>query len=1203
MFTHLHVHTEYSLLDGLSRIDPLVRKASALGMHSLAITDHGGLYGAVDFYQTAKDAGIRPIIGCEMYVAPGSRQDRSQAEKTPYHMTVLSKDMTGYRNLVKLVTTAHLECFYYKPRIDRELLEKHHEGLIVLSGCPSGEVPSLLSQGRMEDAQTAASWYRELFGEDYYLELMQHDRVPELAAINRGLADLNRDLDIPLVATNDAHYVNQQEAPLQDILICIHTNTNINDERRMKMDDDSYYLKSPEEMAALFAEFPQAVAETEAVAQKCELEMDFSQLHMPEFDVPDGLTADQYLEKLSREGLRSRMERHGDAEEQRLSYELDVIGKTQFADYFLVASDIMRFARDEGIFLAVRGSAAGSFVLYCLGATDVNPVEYRIPFERLLNIERREMPDIDMDFQDDRREEVLNYVVSKYGTDHVAQIITFGTLKAKAAIRDVGRALAMPYPEVDRIARLVPPTLNITLESAIAENPELKEVYEADESVRKLVDTARSLEGITRHPSTHAAGVVISDAPLDTFVPLQRPIKGDENSISMTQYAMAPVEALGLQKMDFLGLVNLTILSKAIELVRRTRGFDMDLQRVPLDDEPTFDLLSRGDTVGVFQLEGSGMTRYVQELKPSSVLDVASMIALYRPGPMDHITSFIDSKHGRREPDYPHPALKEILEETYGIIVYQDQVLLIVQAFAGYSLGEADKVRKAMGKKIPEIMAEEKEKFIAGSLGQGHTRELAEQIFALIEPFAGYAFGKAHSVSYGLISYWTAYLKANFPTEYMVCLANAYSDNTEKLAGTIAECRRLKIQVHAPDVNHSDVEFAVEKQADGKPAIRFGLAEVKNVGAAAVKPIVEAREKDGPFESIEHMCRVADMGGVGRKALESLIQAGAFDSFGDRGAILESVGSIVSLAQSEARLRDSSQSSMFDLFGETVATPLTNIAIPDVKTSVRDRRDWEMQLLSVAFTGADALNNLAYDTGSDNIVFRSQIEPELNGKKIVLVGQVSGASDRFTRDQKPYAIATIALLDGEIDVFVWQEVLEKTRDLWQVGSMVTVGGTIRARDDRVSISCLSAELYKVPDGDERAAGDAEARPPNGERSAATADSPSASALSPTTPALQAPSPAPVATAATPATQEVQTPRQLTLRMQETDQPVDDKQLLEDVSKLLLEFPGDDEVSLEIKSNGSVVTLDWPLASVSICVELEQGLRQLLNGAGQVSIGG
>ena len=752
MFTHLHVHTEYSLLDGLCGIDPLVARASELGMDALAITDHGVMHGAIDFYKASTAAGIKPIIGCEMYVAREDHKGRSPSEKSPYHLTVLARNIEGYRNLLKLVTTAHLDGFYYKPRVDRGLLERHHEGLIVLSGCPSGEIPGLLAQGRMDEAKAAAAWHREVFG-DYYLELMEHGGIDELPAINEGLLRLHGETGIPLVATNDAHYVRKEEARLQDVLVCIHTNTNVNDPKRLKMEEDSYYLRTAEEMSALYPELPEAVANTRVIAGKCDLTLDFAQLRLPRFPVPDGSDAHEYLTRTCDEGLARRIPNAGEAEKGRLAYELEVIREIGLADYFLVAWDIMRFTRENGIYCAVRGSAAGSLALYCLGITDVNPLQYDIVFERFLNIERRELPDVDMDFQDDRREEVINYIVARYGREHVAQIITFGTLGAKASIRDVGRALEMPYAEVDRIARLVPSRLNMTLDKAMEESDELREVYGADESIRALVDTAKGLEGTTRHSSTHAAGIVISDEPLSEHVPLQRPTKGDDQSTPVTQYAMDPVADLGLLKLDILGLSNLSILANALELIAETHEVRYKPSEIPLDDGAAFELLSRGDTVGVFQMEGSGMTRSIKDLKPSSLGDVAAMIALYRPGPMEHIDTFIGAKYGRIAVTYPHPSLEEILKETYGVIVYQDQVFHIAQQFAGYTMGEADILRKAMGKKVPEIMAQERGKFLSGALEKGHTQTEAEQVFSLVEPFAGYGFPKAHAVSYALISY------------------------------------------------------------------------------------------------------------------------------------------------------------------------------------------------------------------------------------------------------------------------------------------------------------------------------------------------------------------------------------------------------------------------------------------------------------------
>ena len=1216
MFTHLHTHTEYSLLDGLSRLEPLVHRTKELGMESLAITDHGGMYGAIDFYQLAKSEGIRPIIGCEMYVAPGSRHERNPDERSPYHMTVLARDYKGYQNLVKLVTTSHLEGFYYRPRVDREILERYHEGLIVMSGCASGEVPLLITQGRLDEARATASWYREVFG-DYYLEIMRHGDVPELPAINSGLLDIHRDLGIPIVATNDSHYILQEHARFQDILICIHTNTNVEDSKRLRMEEASYYLKSPQEMEDLFHDLPEAIENTQLIADKCDLDIDFSQLRLPQYQVPEGTTPFEYLSNICWEGLSERMPNASDSEKERLKYELEVIRQTNFDNYFLVVWDIARFVRERDIFFAVRGSAAASLVLYCLGVTNVNPLPYRLVFERFLNLERKEMPDIDMDFQDDRREEVINYVVDKYGREHVAHIITFGTLGARAAIRDVGRALAMPYADVDRVARMIPMRLGITLKDAKSEaGSELGEAIEADESIRELVQTAEGLEGVTRHSSTHAAGVVISQQPLDEVVPLQRPQKSDGSGsvATTTQYAMDPVAALGLLKMDFLGLVNLTVLAKARDLISEHRGIHFDLTEIPLDDTSAFDLLSRGETVGVFQLEGSGMTRYIKELKPNTLSDVAAMIALYRPGPMEHISTFIDAKHGRVPVSYLHPDLEDILEETYGVIVYQDQVLHIAQTFAGYTLGEADIVRKAMGKKIPAIMAEERDKFLEGAKGQGFTSQLSEQVFSLVEPFAGYAFNKAHSVSYGLISYWTAYLKANYTPEYMVALLNSYVGHTDRITTAIAECQRLKIQVLPPSFTRGYTDFTLESQQDGGIAIRYGMGAVKNVGTASVDAVVESRERLGGFESIEEMCRESEeMAGVNRKTLECLIKVGALDDFGDRAAILESMDRIISLAQSEARLRDSNQSTMFDLFGESVSAPLTTISLPDVRSSDREREEWERELLGVSLSSISVLSSILTMADSEHIVFRSDIDQNLAGQKVSVVGQVASVTQRFTRNNKPFIIAGLGLMDGQIEVFVWEEQMQESEGLWEVGQTVAVAGTVRVREDQISISCINAGLFSPDEPEKQSEEPSVTKSPAAVVSEArdsaarydedleqkrdyseTATNGTANGTSDKNGDVNGEIPSL-------AHSRPVVPNQLSLMIRETDSPVDDQMMLDDVKRLLLEYSGSDQVMLEIAAQGQIHRLEWTTIQVDACDELRDRLEEVLADSGSVSL--
>ena len=1214
MFTHLHTHTEYSMLDGLSRIGSLVDRCVELGMDSLAITDHGGLYGAIDFYQTATAAGIKPIIGCELYVALQSRFDRTPDDKERYHLTALAKNEAGYRNLIKLVTKANLEGYYYKPRVDRDILEQHGEGLILLTGCPSGEVPGLVAQGRMDEAKRAIAWYRERFP-DYYLEVMEHDGVPELPAINAGLLDLHRETGTPLVATNDSHYTMPGEHDLHEILLCIQTNTNIEDERRMRFDDTTYYLRSPQEMAQLFADMPDAVANTQKIADTCDLTIDFSQLHLPHFEIESGMNADEYLRKICEGSLREKIPDAGEREYQRLNYELDVIRQTKYATYFLVVWDIAQFVRRNNIELAVRGSAAASLVLYLVGVTDVNPLTYSLVFERFLNVERKQMPDVDMDFQDDRREEVLRYVVEKYGSEHVAQIITFGTMGAKASVRDVGRALNMPYVEVDRVARLIPNRLKITLNEALETSEELKEIYDADPSIKELVDKAQGLEGIVRHSSTHAAGVVMSGERLDEIVPMQASGRGGEDdgsSLPTTQYAMDPVEELGLLKIDFLGLINLTILAKARELIRETRGADVDHRALPLDDLNTYELLSRGETGGVFQLESAGMTRYIKELKPANFGEIASMIALYRPGPMDHIGSYIDAKHGRAPVQFLHEDLREILEESYGIIVFQEQVLLITQKIAGYSLGEADSVRRAMGKKIPAVMAQEREKFIAGAVAQGYEQELAERVFSLIEPFAGYAFNKAHAVCYALISYWTAYFKANYPPEYMACLLNAFSENFDKVASIISECKRLKIPVLPPDILRSGPYYSIEVAEDGQFSVRAGLASIKNVGTGAIEEFVESRASlDEPVESIEQFCREVDASGLNRKNLESLIKAGAFDRFGDRGAILDSIDRILSVAESEARLKSSDQTSMFDMFGETVPTPLTSIELPNVETPTTEKSQWEEELLGFAVSGNEEFDAMVAANDGKAIISVSDVTAELAGRRgVVINGQVSSSEERFTRAGKRFLIVKVALLGGSADVFVWEDVLAVSGALWEPGTLVTLSVSVRVRDDdRISLSCQRAEAYVRPDEQEpedeemtpmepvakAPAPDLTPRPPspNGGGSATPVGG-----VHEGTPGYDAPK-----TAATEKTvpADPSAGKRLVIRLREGDDVDKDREILDDIKTALVEHQGQEDVTLEIAVDGRLITMDWPMLKVTISDDLQHALRNHVGESGEVSV--
>ena len=1057
MFSHLHVHTEYSLLDGMCRIPQLVERARELGMDSLAITDHGVMYGAIKFYLAAREAGIKPIIGCEVYVAINSHFSRDASDKNNYHLILLAKNQSGYHNLIQLTTKAHLEGFYYRPRVDKELLEQHHQGLIAFSSCVAGEIPRLVLEGRLDEAKQTALWYKQTFG-DFYLEIQRHP-IPELEQINQSLISMSSELEIPLVATNDVHYVNREDAPSHDLLVCIGTNSSIYDDKRMKMAGDFYYLKSPDEMAELYRDIPQALENTEHIADMCNLKLEFGRLHLPEIDLPEGKTADQFLADLCHQNLAQCYPDSAPEIEQRLDYELEVIKQTQFANYFLVVWDIISFAKKQNILFGVRGSAAASIVLRCLGITEVDPMENRLVFERFLNLERKEMPDIDLDFQDDRRDEVIAYVSQKYGKDHVAQIITFGTLGARAALRDVGRALGMPYSDVDRVARLVPFRPGMTLERALGENSELRNIYEEDKIVHNLVDSARRLEGISRHASTHAAGVVISKEPLTRYVPLQRVSKGDGEATVMTQFPMEDIAQIGLLKMDFLGLANLTILGKAKEIIHQSRGIDIDLHHIPMDDGKTFALLSSGETSGVFQLEGAGMRRYIKELKPTTFSDIAAMIALYRPGPMEHIPTFIKAKHGIEPIRYPHPALSSILEETYGVIVYQEQVLFIVQAFAGYSLGQADIFRKAMGKKIPAVMKEEKRNFIAGARKMEYSADVASEVFALIEPFAGYAFNKAHSFSYALIAYQTAYLKANYPAEYITAFLITNADQLEKVASAVAECRRLGITVLPPDINRSQVSFSIEGGDSKTPAIRFGLATIKNVGVGAVEPLVAERDSGGEFKSIEDLCRRADMRGINRRAMESLIKAGALDCLGDRGTLLHNINRIMAVAQREQYLRETGQSTMFDLWGEAMPAPMPSLNLQAAEVSLKEKLAWERELIGV-YLSEHPFTAFATTAASENTTLCGHIDAELAGQSVVVAGMVAFVRQSFTRDRRPFASVTLEDLDGRIEIMVWPKVYASTKDLWQEGSILLVEGKIRVRDDRVQLSCDSVQRYQ-----------------------------------------------------------------------------------------------------------------------------------------------
>ncbi|MDD3678018.1 MAG: DNA polymerase III subunit alpha [Dehalococcoidales bacterium] len=1153
MFTHLHVHSEYSLLDAMCHIPNLVARAKELGMNALALTDHGVMHGAIQFYKEAKDAGIKPIIGCEAYIASGSRLSHTPADKQSYHLVLLAKNNKGYQNLIQLITKANLEGFYYRPRMDKEILEQHHEGLIALTACLAGEIPRLISQGRMEDAKEAASWYSQTFGKDnFYLELQRHP-IPELEPVNQGLVKISEELDIPLVATNDVHYILKEEAKYQDLLMCIGTNTTVLDEKRKKMADDGFYLKSPDEMADMFKDIPQAIENTAKIADMCDLELEFGRLHLPEIEIPEVMTPFQYLEDLCRRALPKFYPEPTPEIEERLKYELDVIQTTQFARYFLVVWDIVKFARENGILVNVRGSAASSIVLRCLEINDIDPIQHKLVFERFLNIERREMPDIDMDFEDKRREEVISYVSRKYGQDHVAQIITFGTLGAKAAIRDAGRALGMPYSDVDRVAKLIPFAVGMTIDKALEENSEFKAIYNSEATVKNLVDYAKGVEGVARHASTHAAGVVISKDPLTNHIPLQRVSRETEAGLVMTQYPMDDIAKIGLLKMDFLGLSNLTTLGRTQQIIKENRGIDIDRHDIPMDDKKTFELLASGETVGVFQLEGSGMRRYIKELKPTVFSDIAAMVALYRPGPMEQIPKFIRSKYGIEPITYPHPALKEFLEETYGVIVYQEQVIFIVRAFGGYSLGQADIFRKAMGKKKAEVMVKEKANFIGGAKKNGYTAEIAEEVYALIEPFAGYAFNKAHAVNYALIAYQTAYLKAHYSIEYLTALLIAADGQAEKISVAVDECRRMGIQVLQPDINHSEVDFAIEKMEDGTQAIRFGLEAIKNVGENAVKPIIEERKTGGEYKTIEDMCRRVDICGINKRVMESLIKSGAMDCLGERGTLLGNIGTIMSAAQREQQLKSSGQSTMFDLFGDTVSVPMPSLELEAVDVSRKQILDWEKELLGV-YLSEHPFSPFADKALAENTTLCGQVDAEMDGQTVMVAGMVSSVRHLNTRDGQPFASVMLEDLSCKLDVMVWARVFASTRDLWTEGNILLVDGKVKIRADKPQLVCEHVRIYNLED---KTLAKKVVAPKFFESPKATEET-------------------------------VKTPgktRRLTVRLKQTGDEAADVKQLHDVMDILNDYPGDDVVSIIVDNGTKVFRLKMPHMHIGICSKM------------------
>ncbi|MGI8553170.1 MAG: DNA polymerase III subunit alpha [Dehalococcoidia bacterium] len=1195
MFTHLHLHTEYSLLDGLARIPQVMDRVQAMGQTAVGITDHGVMYGVLEFYKAAKNRGIKPILGMEGYVAPHSRLSRDPKDKSPYHLTLLAQNLAGYRNLIALSSRAHLEGYYYKPRMDRELLEQYREGIIVLSGCPSSEIHRALQQDRWDDAREAVAWFRERFPL-FHLEIQEHGD-PQFSRINPMLIQLSRETGVPIVCTNDSHYTAPEDAEPHDILLCIGTNSTVNDAKRMKMEGGSYYVKSEAEMRALFPELPEAFDNTWKIAEQCGIDLEFGRLQLPDPDLPPGVTSDEHLANLTFEGLHRRYPLITDEIQDRARYELEVVRQTGFSAYILIVRDFAVTARARGIPFGVRGSAAASIILYCTGITDIDPMANRLVFERFLHVEQHEMPDVDMDFADDRREEMIRYTAEKYGADRVAQIITFGTLGAKAALRDVGRALGMAYSDVDRVTRLVPNALHMTLDRALSESNELKGVYEGESRVRELVDMAKKVEGIARHASTHAAGVVIARDPLIENVPLQRPARGEDEALPMVQFDMNTVAEIGLLKMDFLGLSNLTILGRAVDMINASRGADepsLDLLEIPDGDELTYAMLSRGETFGVFQLESAPMRRALLELKPNTVSELAALVALYRPGPMQHISTYCRAKHGLEPIHYPHPDLAEILDETYGVIVYQDQVLLIARKFAGYSLGQADIMRKAMGKKIAEKMKGERENFVRGSAAKGYREEDANAIFDLIEPFAGYAFNKAHSVCYGSIAYQTAFLKSNFPIEYMTAVLmlaeNHPTGMAERVAQAVSVClhemAQFGIQILGPDVNRSETSFS---RVPGEPIILFGLATVKNVGYGVAETVLAARAEGGKFASIEDFCRRVSFKNLNKRVLESLVKAGAFDSLvEDRGTLLANIDRILSLAQREQKLRDSNQASMFDLFGQNVPTPMPSLELEPLQTPIplSEQLNWEKELLGV-YVSEHPFRAAAATLHGYTSVMISEVNAELGTRELALAGMVTSVRPLLTKDGRAFCAAEIEDLSGSIEVTIWSDVYEATKDLWEPGAILLLVVKLRPRDDRLNVAVQRATRYtQETEAAVLAACGAESVSETAERKPSNGNGWSGRPKNGERPAV-------------PSKSSVHLPLLVQFDLRETADEVADRRRLRDLVALLQKCPGEDETRLIVHTKTDEVDLALP--GINLTESLETRLKGILGDCGSLSV--
>ncbi|MEK7143078.1 MAG: DNA polymerase III subunit alpha [Patescibacteria group bacterium] len=1037
-FVHLHNHSHYSLLDGLGKVPELVSRAKELGLEAMAITDHGVMYGVIEFYKECQKQAIKPIIGVETYLAPRKMEDKQpKIDTNPFHLILLCKNKTGYENLLYLITQAHLIGHYYRPRIDKEILKQRHEGLIALTACLWGEIPQMILKAPWDKVIETAKDYLNIFGDDFYLELQDHPEIPEQEKVNQGLKKLSKTLKIPLVATCDVHYILPTDREAHEVLLAVQTGKELDDEKRLSLKEVNLSLRSPEDMEKAFGT---AVCQnTLKVAQKCNLEIEFGKPILPKFPLPAGETAKSYLEKLAREGLKKRYDEISQDIKKRLEYELETIEKTHFEDYLLIVADYVNFAKSRGILVGPgRGSAAGSLVSYALNITNLDPIKYELLFERFLNPERIAPPDIDLDFADARREEVIRYISEKYGSDKVAQIITFGTMASRGSVRDTGRALGMSYSDVDKIAKLIP--FGLTLEQTLETVDELRDLANQDPQTKHLIKMAQALEGVARHASTHAAGIVIAREPLVCDVPLQYASRGEKEII--TQYAMNDLEEIGLIKMDILGLANLSIMDNALRIIKKTRNQKIDLENLPLDDPETYQLLSRAETTGVFQLESDGMKRYLKELKPEEFEDIIAMVALYRPGPMELIPEYIGRKHRRKKITYLHPNLEPILKNTYGVAIYQEQLLQIAREIAGFSLGEADILRKAIGKKIKKLLMEQQIKFITGAQKNGLSKQAAEKIFRFIEPFAEYGFNRAHAACYALIAFQTAYLKSHYPQEFMAALMTSEQNNLDKLSVAIGECERLNIHVLPPDINESFVDFGVVPKTGN---IRFGLAAIKNVGVGVADSIVEERKSRGPYKSLEEFLN--RLGGkiLNKKVIEALSKAGALDQFAERNQILGSIENIlkfITIAQSPT---STSQMGLFKI--ETVKSKTLTLTTIEQATK-KQRLAWEKELLGM-YVSEHPLKEIEQTLQKQTQAIR-EIQEKAD-KKVVVGGIITTIQKIITRANEPMLFATLEDTTGRTEVLVFPKILKKNQLPWRVDNIVVVEGRTNLKDGSLKI--------------------------------------------------------------------------------------------------------------------------------------------------------